>query len=200
MISHAQPPSGPRPWRPSHRTPMAGLVWRTFAADRICGWRDGKIVWPAPDSEDVPYFPEMPPWHGEGPAPDWIAALLARLDDLLPSSDDIMGLLDPDSLTIGAEPAAFRMPSQPCSADAGACVAAARILLACADDLVMPVFIDPQQGLARIAYASYIALMLGGESAFLTATEVLSDPGTYTLNPVHADGSLIIVVEDEDRN
>jgi len=198
MISdvHFPPTDGSVPWKPFHRSPVAGLVWRTFAAGRSCGWSSGRIVHPAPEAEDAPLQPEFRRWQGGFEVPDWICGLMDRLDSLVPPAEDLMAVLDPDSLTLVTEPAAFRMPSDPSAAEAGACVAAARILLSLRDELVVPVFVEPDEAFRRIGAASCMALMLGGESAFLWAAETLSDPATYALNPVPEDVPLVI--EDEE--
>lgn len=115
---------------------------------------------------------------------------------MIPPADALLGLLDPDSLTLGPDPAVFRMPSSPLASEAGACAAAARVLLACRNDLVPPAFVDPEEALRRIEDASCMALMLGGEDAFLAAAGILSDPVTWIAAPDPEEIPLI-VVEDE---
>lgn len=186
-VSRQETGSGQKDWLPKHRSRMSWHIWRAFSSGRLCTWRAGEICYPACESPDPAYLPEFPSYFTRSDPPDWISALLARLDAALPGADAINACLDADSLTLDSDPAAFRMPQSPSPASAGACLAAARVLLACRDDLLAPVFISDREAVEWLEYASRMALMMGGEPAFLTALSVIGDADTFAVSSEAAD-------------
>lgn len=182
-------------WRPQHRSVIAALIWKTFAAGSLCSWNRGQIRYPAEDDYDLPHFPEFPSAYVKTDTPDWMVDLLAALDAALPPVDAMLDAMDIDSMTFGAWPAAFRMPSFPSPDDAGHCLLASRVLLACKDEFVGPIFVDDEVACGWIEQSSWLALMMGGEQAFLTALALAADPHTFTPNETPPDEGEIAIVE-----
>lgn len=166
-------------WVQPHRSGMARQVWQSFAAGPLRVWEGGMVRLPTERPADAPFMPEFPDCFMQGSPPDWMAALIGRLDEALPDRGTILAALDPDSFAIDSLSPAFRMPQSPSARDAGSCLAAARVLLACRDDILSPAFVTDELGCLWIEQASWLALMLGGEEAFLVALSELGDPDSF---------------------
>jgi len=167
---------------------MAGYVWDSFASGTMKAWEKGIVSLASDRAPDHPFMPEFPGFFMQDGLPDWMADLIRWLDEAVPAPATIQRALDPDCFVLDSRSPAFRMPMSPSPRDAGRCLAAARVLLACREDVIPPAFVPEHVALHWVEQASWLALMLGGEEAFLVAITEMKDPESFRAAPMAAGG------------
>lgn len=180
---------------PSHfRSLLGKIIWNTFAADELAGWRDGKIVRPYTLGNQLPYLPNLDSYDNLNVG-DWVENLIKTLDEALPDVNDLIEALDYDSLTIRANSPAFIIPDSPSTIDAAECLISSRILIKCIDEVIPPMFSTNEDLLIPLNIISRLAIILGGEEAFLHAITIVMDPDTYKVTEI--DDEALKFNEDE---
>jgi len=162
----ARIPGGHRP------SAASAVVWLAMASGAETVWSGGRLVVRGPAREDDPYCPVYGEAFGGEPVPLWIAHGMAALDLSLPGAAAILDTLSPRDLVLSPDPAAARIPKAPEVADAAACILACRLLLACGDRLVPPALSAPGEYLSKVADASYLAALAGGEASLAAAARM----------------------------
>jgi len=166
------------------RSRLGEIVWNTFASDELAGWKDGEIVRPLPSDSQAPLLFDFPSTNQSFSPGDWVVSLISAIDQALPDVDILLNCLEIDSLTIRPYAPAFRLPSSPSTEAAAHCLIVARILIACREELIPPAFMTTEYTLGCLETVSQLAIMLGGEEAFLHAMSVIQDGGTYHVTKI----------------
>jgi len=159
----------PGGYRPSA---ASAVVWLAMASGTDTAWSGGRLVVRGAAQEDDPFCPVYGKAFGGEPIPFWVAHGIATLDASLPDEAAILDALSPRDLVLSPDPAAARIPQDPEVADAAACILACRLLLACGDRLVPPALSPDGEYVSKVADASYLAALAGGEAALAAAARM----------------------------
>lgn len=162
------------------RSILGKIVWNTFASDDLAGWKSGEIIRPMSLADQEPYYPNID--NGTAMAAgDWVANLIKALDEALPEVNRLIDSLEYDSLTIRETAPALGMPASPSTVAAAECLVAARVLVACIDEVIPPMMSTNKEVSSWLDTVSRLAVMLGGEEAFLHAMTIVTDPETFCI-------------------
>lgn len=166
------------------RSLLSRIVWNTYASDEPSGWKDGEIVRPPAEDGDNPLLFDFPVVHYSIAPSEWIKSLTVSIDQTLPDCEILIDCLECDSLTIRPYAPAFRITGHPTPESAAHCLIASRVLCACKEDIIPPVFMSTKNILDCLNTISYLSIMLGGEEAFLHAMTLLGSSETFLIQDV----------------
>lgn len=164
------------------RTKLGEIIGETFSTDYDGVWKNGEICSDVSNENQPAFlhdFPETIPALAES---DWISSLIRALDKSLPDLETLFNSLEMDSLTIRFYSPAFRIPATPSTEAAAHCLFAARVLVACRDDIIPPALVTTDYVVDCLEMISHLAIMLGGEEAFLQAMSIAQDFDTYLIH------------------
>lgn len=153
------------------------IIFQLFSPASPFGWVDGRIQKSFMQKLDRPYAPNQS--LGRLRPIDWMAGLLSVLDEHIPDQAILEAALDLDSYIISDQPVASLIPETPDVTSAGQCLLGARVLIKSMDDLIPPYGASMDELKELLEQISCVALMLGGEGAFLSAMTINQTPVTY---------------------
>lgn len=175
-------------WVPERRSMASFLLWKAYGLGRDAHWLQGRITLGAAVGERR-YFQEFPFHMEHAFIPEWASRMVRKIDDALPSPDEILAALDPDSTSVLIDAPAYRIPAAPNVQDVSVCLLASRILLRIANDLLLPAHQEEKRTLEQIDFASKIAIIIGGEASGLLALAQARSPSLCEIIPEDAKDS-----------
>jgi hypothetical protein len=184
---------------PKFKTLASELLWACFSSEGMINWQGGRLKVINDEPTDSPGGGEAYLEFSTKGIPSVYLDMLVSIDIGIPPVEDIIDEIDPHSLGLSLESAAFSLSAKANINDLAVCVLASRIAMEVFAFLTLPEGMTSEEAMQAIQTVGLNAFYIGGLEVYTEVQRLIEELELWELRDIEEDYQDFAEMEQDEQ-